>query len=60
VPFRFTSSSTEMGLKIVNTAVSRARRRLVLVCDKEFWTSKGNELIGRIAEESEPWKPPDA
>ena len=49
-----------MGLKIVNTAVSRARRRLVLVCDKEFWTSKGNELIGRIAEESEPWKPPDA
>ncbi len=60
VPFRFTSSSTEMGLKIVNTAVSRARRRLVLVCDKEFWTSRGNELIGRIAEESEPWKPPDA
>ncbi len=57
VPFRFTSSSGEMGLKIVNTAVSRAKRRLILVCDRSFWISKGDELIGRIAEEAEPWGP---
>jgi len=58
VPFRFTSSADEMGLKIINTAVSRAKRRLILVCDREFWMSKGDELIGRIAEEAEPWKAP--
>ena len=60
VPFRFTSSSERMGLKIINTAVSRARRRLVLVCDRSFWTSRGDELVGRIAEEAEPWERPDS
>jgi len=55
VPFRFTSSADEIGLKIINTAVSRAKKRLILVCDRGFWMSKGDELIGRIAEEAEPW-----
>jgi superfamily I DNA and/or RNA helicase len=59
VPFRFTSSSSEMGLKIINTAVSRAKRRLVLVCDRGFWISREDELIGRIAEEAEAWSAPD-
>ncbi|MBR4226543.1 MAG: AAA family ATPase [Candidatus Methanomethylophilaceae archaeon] len=59
VPFRFTSSSSEMGLKIINTAVSRAKRRLVLVCDRSFWISREDELIGKIAEEAEAWSAPD-
>lgn len=51
VPYRFTSSKTEMGLKVINTAVSRAKRRLVIVCDREFWMQKDDELIGGLLRE---------
>ncbi len=51
VPFRFTSSSTETGKKVVNTAVSRARRTLVMVCDREFWLGREDELIGGLLRE---------
>ncbi len=54
VPYRFTSSSTEMGLRVVNTAVSRARRRLIIVCDREFWMDREGELIGGILREVPP------
>ncbi len=52
VPFRFTSSETPIGLKVINTAVSRAKRRLVMVCDKGFWESRNDELIGGIIKEA--------
>ncbi len=48
VPLRFTSSHTEVGLKVINTAVSRAKNRLVLVCDRPFWMSQKDELIGDL------------
>ena len=54
VPLRFTSSSTSMGVRVVNTAVSRAKRRLVIVCDRGFWTSREDELIGGILREMGP------
>ena len=54
VPFRFTSSSTGIGMRVVNTAVSRAKKRLVLVCDREFWIGREDELIGGILREVDP------
>lgn len=51
VPYRFTSSETPIGLKVINTAVSRAKRRLVIACDKGFWSARKGELIsGLLAE----------
>ena len=32
----------------MNTALSRAKKRLVLVCDVDFWASRQDELIGEI------------
>lgn len=32
----------------MNTALSRAQRRLVVVCDAEFWESRDGELIGEV------------
>ena len=52
VPFRFTSSETPIGLKVINTAVSRAKKRLVMVCDRGFWESRSDELIGGIIKEA--------
>ena len=51
-PRRFTTSRrTEegyTGLKVINTAVSRAKRRLVIVCDTQYWMSEEGELIGDL------------
>lgn len=54
VPLRFTSSQTPIGKKVINTAVSRAKRRLVIVCDRDFWMSRQEELIGGILREVRP------
>lgn len=56
VPFRFTSSETEVGRRLVNTAVSRAKGRLVLVCDRDHWMQKEGELIGGLLAEVPPDK----
>lgn len=56
VPLRFTSSETEIGRRVVNTAVSRARRRLVLVCDRRFWSEREGEFLGGLLAEAVPWE----
>ena len=38
------------GLKIINTAISRAKEHLILVCDYEYWKKLSNEqLLSNIA-----------
>ncbi|MBO4569460.1 MAG: ATP-binding domain-containing protein, partial [Candidatus Methanomethylophilaceae archaeon] len=54
VPLRFTSSKTGIGLRIINTAVSRAKETLILVCDVGFWKSREDELISDILKEATP------
>ena len=51
VPYRFTSTvDGNQGLKVINTAVSRAKRRLIIVCDYGFWKGRAElgDLIGRL------------
>lgn len=36
------------GLQIINTAVSRAKRRLIITCDKQFWLSQPGQLIREL------------
>ncbi len=36
------------GLQIINTAVSRAKRNLVIVCDYNLWICREDQLIGKI------------
>ena len=33
------------GLNLVNTAVSRARKQLIIVCDKNYWIKQDGQLI---------------
>lgn len=33
------------GLNLVNTAVSRAKRQLIIVCDKNYWANQQGQLI---------------
>jgi hypothetical protein len=51
VPLRFTSSlAPNVGLKVMNTAVSRAKERLIIFCDYEFWAARAEkgDLLGMI------------
>lgn len=46
----FTDSNLKIsnGKKIINTAVSRAKKKLVLVCDASYWSAQKTQLIGKI------------
>ncbi len=52
-PLIYTTSKEQHGLRVINTAVSRAKKKLVLVCDKNFWINQEGELIGMIAENAD-------
>lgn len=49
-PPRFTSTAVKgsIGSKVINTAVSRAKKRLVIVCDTDYWRGKIGELLSEI------------
>jgi len=52
VPLRFTSTKDgSNGKKVMNTAVSRAKKNLVVVCDCEFWSEQEGEMISKIVKE---------
>jgi hypothetical protein len=36
------------GLQIINTAVSRARSRLIIVCDTTFWIQQDGQMINEL------------
>lgn len=38
------------GKKVINTAVSRAKNKLVIVCDTEHWKTQHKQLIGQLIE----------
>ena len=46
----FTNSQNDMskGLKVINTAVSRAKKRLILVGHRRFWIAQEGQLFGDL------------
>lgn len=36
------------GKRIINTAVSRAKRNLIIVCDYQYWIRQKGQLIGKL------------
>ena len=51
----FVNSGVAVGRSVLNTAISRAKKRLVIVCDTDFWQSERKQLISKmIAQSTEP------
>jgi hypothetical protein len=48
----FTNSTNIIshGKQVINTAVSRAKRELILVCDMEYWLGQEEQLIGKLVQ----------
>lgn len=56
--FMNSTNRKSRGRQIVNTAISRARKRLIIVCEADFWDSRRNsQLIGKIIDKATPLKP---
>ncbi|GLB53445.1 hypothetical protein NBRC110019_24860 [Neptunitalea chrysea] len=46
--FTETSAPNSIGKNLINTAVSRAKKRLILVGDTNFWLNQSNQLITEL------------
>ncbi len=46
----FVDSSHSLGLHILNTAISRAKKQLVIVCDSNYWSPLADtQIVGALA-----------
>lgn len=52
-PF-FTNSKLSIGRSIINTAISRSKKRLVIVCDTNSWLAQQNQLISELIKIGQP------
>lgn len=52
-PF-FTNSKLSIGRSIINTAISRAKKRLVIICDVASWSTRKNQLISELIRIGQP------
>ena len=57
----FTDSQNRVskGKNLINTAVSRARKRLIIVCDYNYWIKQNNQLITGLLKAGEPFGEPE-
>ncbi|MGN0459921.1 MAG: AAA domain-containing protein [Ruminococcus sp.] len=46
--FTNSQSPKSNGKNIINTAVSRAKRKLIIFCDSDYWKTQQKQLIGQI------------
>lgn len=54
--FTDTQNRTSKGLNLMNTAVSRAKKRLILVCDVRFWRNQPGQLIHGLLSVASPFQ----
>jgi len=52
--FSDTLNQNTNGLKLINTAVSRARKRLIIVCDRSYWIQQDGQMIKGLLEVARP------
>ena len=50
----FTNSNYDFGKQTINTAVSRAKDSLIIVCDYEFWIKQNHQLITDLLSIAKP------
>jgi hypothetical protein len=53
--FTDTRSEKSRGLFLINTAVSRARKRLIIFCNAPYWKKQNGQLIKGLLDVAEPW-----
>lgn len=49
-----TRNPNSNGLQVINTAISRAKKEIIICCDSDFWREKTDQLIGRLVNAAQP------
>lgn len=55
----YVNSSIPIGKAVINTAVSRAKARLILVLDVDYWYTQKNQMIGQLLRLASPYAAAD-
>ena len=50
-----TANPSSKGLNLVNTAVSRAKKQLIIVCDAAFWLQQKGQMLADLLRIGEPY-----
>lgn len=58
--FTDSQNTVSRGAKLMNTAISRTAKALVLVCDVRFWRTQPDQLLFSLLDIAEPLFPADA
>ena len=45
----FTDSTRPIGRVVINTTLSRVKRRLILVLERDYWAKRPGQLLGSLA-----------
>ncbi|MDD4437055.1 MAG: AAA domain-containing protein [Tissierellia bacterium] len=48
-----TTSTVSRGLNLINTAISRAKKNLIIVCDRSYWIEQNDQLISELIKNGE-------
>lgn len=54
--YHLTNSKNPSALQALNVALSRAKKRIIIVCDYRFWIGQRGQFLGEILRESQPWR----
>lgn len=54
--FTDTKFAKTRGLHLINTAVSRAKRRVIIFCNYPFWKKQNGQLIKGLLDVAEEWR----
>ena len=46
--FTNTNNKISRGKQLMNTAISRAKKNLIIACDVNYWKSQDNQLITEL------------
>lgn len=54
--YHLTDSNNPLALQALNVAISRVKKRLIIVCDVLFWKGLSNQFLSEILREAKEWK----
>lgn len=57
--FTDSQNRASKGKNLINTAVSRAKKRLIIVCDYYYWIKQNKQLITGLLKAGEPFGDPE-
>lgn len=54
--FTNTQKRQTRSLELINTAVSRAKTELIIVCDYAYWIKQNNHFITELLKNAKKWQ----